>query len=467
MKRLITLSLITFLGIMIACDTEEPVSPDHQSGLQVETINPYTDPQLMNILNAFGSGKGRIASAFGEINMDSVIKLANYDLGITNYTFGITDAEAREVYFDNLIVKSSETENQAFVIRIKPEINVANTGNILDERYTGKMEILDLTGNSIGQVSFENGEKINSENTSGRNKEYMSDCYIKIVYIGGNLHSIGLAGENCDLGGGGGIYDDWDGSDYTGGNEGDSGGGGSGYSGGGGGGSISDGSSGTTDSGTTGVDQIAIKPISVDDYIAKQASLWQMMSITLSNAFKNDPCAMSVFDALNENQSAWRMLAGFLGERPTGSLSFRLNSSFPNPARTIKNSNEVYIEMNPLYFNAESSLSIMQAMLHEYLHAELFSRQISNDPNIDLMLEQFADSKDSPYHNIMIDYVELMGIILYSLDGGTFDLEYYEALAYRGLEQTDYYNTEIRGSAEETIIKSFQQQLLSGRDSCK
>ena len=60
-----------------------------------------------------------------------------------------------------------------------------------------------------------------------------------------------------------------------------------------------------------------------------------------------------------------------------------------------------------------------------------------------------------------------MGNVLSSVDGNQFDIDYYQALSYRGLDETDFWINNIQGTANESIIKSFQDQLLNGRQSCK
>lgn len=60
-----------------------------------------------------------------------------------------------------------------------------------------------------------------------------------------------------------------------------------------------------------------------------------------------------------------------------------------------------------------------------------------------------------------------MGMVLSELDDNALDITMYEALAYRGLERTDYYENEIRDTELEVIIQGLQVSLLSSRPSCK
>lgn len=63
--------------------------------------------------------------------------------------------------------------------------------------------------------------------------------------------------------------------------------------------------------------------------------------------------------------------------------------------------------------------------------------------------------------------IKPMGVILWKLDGKQWDVDYYEALCYKGLETTEFYQDEIKGTDEENFIVLLRNTLLSGRAKCK
>lgn len=108
-------------------------------------------------------------------------------------------------------------------------------------------------------------------------------------------------------------------------------------------------------------------------------------------------------------------------------------------------------------------------MLHEFVHAQLFSALNTNETEFEVLFNQYADSKvGTTQQNIIInEYVQLMGAVLSEVDGAQYDIEYYEALSYRGLENTDYYLNNIEGTSDEIILESLQNQLTNGRETCE
>jgi len=213
---------------------------------------------------------------------------------------------------------------------------------------------------------------------------------------------------------------------------------------------------------TTAVVVNDVEPISLEEFMAE---LWEAINITLSEGFENDPCAMDVYNSLNSNNDAFKMLQGFMGKNPIASLTLDLNPALDplNGGRTLQQGSKIKIEMNSGEFSNQSRLSIIQAMLHEYVHAELFYALASNDSDFGALFDEFANNQ----HGFMINnYIDLMGNILWNIDGNMMDISFYEALSYRGLEGTSYYKDNIKGTVEETVIKGLQNTIFGGGEPC-
>ncbi len=196
-------------------------------------------------------------------------------------------------------------------------------------------------------------------------------------------------------------------------------------------------------------------------------------NISLSDDFKNDPCAMGVYKALTENADAWKFLNNFTGDTPSANIKFDLDPNIKNGigAQTGKNlkTGNITIRMNPDNFSTHSFISIARVMLHEFIHAEMFAKQSSNDQEFATLFNKYADSKvGSTHHNLMINkYVMLMGNILFELDGGLKKLEQYKSMAYLGLYETDYYVDKIENTIQEDVILANQTIVVSFRKPCK
>ncbi len=182
---------------------------------------------------------------------------------------------------------------------------------------------------------------------------------------------------------------------------------------------------------------------------------------------------MGVFEALTANADAWKLLNNFTGDTPSANIKFELDTNIDKGlgAQTDKNLNtgNITIRMNPHNFETHSFISIARVMLHEFIHAEIFAKQSSNNPDFGALFNQYADSKfGTTHHNLMINqYVILMGNILHDLDGGIKTLEQYKSMAYLGLSDTDYYKDNIKNTIQEDVILANQTIVVSFRKSCK
>lgn len=119
----------------------------------------------------------------------------------------------------------------------------------------------------------------------------------------------------------------------------------------------------------------------------KKGKGYRLMLSLLKYDRVNDHCAMSVYNALNENNAAWSMLAGFMGENPEASLKFDVvsnlicNNSSSAVACTSYNTNsgEITIKFDQSYLSKASSISVARTFLHELIHAELYRKVHSGD----------------------------------------------------------------------------------------
>lgn len=421
------------------------------------------------------TSSGRInESNFGGLDFDKIYKRqADENSEYSNYMIRLYPPKEVKNSVEYLVLIELKEGFRTYILQYQTEDKFLN--KIYDPTiYTGYVNILDLNRELLAQNYFVDGEDVPLVDASnGRvaaqkcDCEYEWDVIVNEADLSGTLFATGIvctcsevmviSDQGVEGSGGGGIGEViYDPSNPDG-----SGGGGSGNE--------------NPEDGITRDRVGTVKDIDCDvenyifynnecvplaEYLAEK---WEE-SISISTEFSEDPCASSVKQKLDQNDAAWKMIANFTGEPASADLHFDLNPNLAsnNGGRTIKTGNQITIEMNSSLFTSQSSLSITQSMLHEYVHAELFYGSVTSDPNFGLLFDNYAD-KSQVQHSIMIEnYLNSMAIILMEIDNREYDIEYYKAISYRGLEGTSFYKNNIKGTAEEVLIKGLQGTVLSG-----
>ena len=499
MKRLITLALFTIT--LFSCQdrhSPEPVT-ERQTGIHIENIYPYSDDNLIEALNKLGSENGRVSSSFGNINMDSVLKVLNYGSGITNYSILLESnlSDGLELYFDNLIISLTQDSSYAYVVRYVPEFSfIKSEQTLFNGSYTGEIILFDTNGDQLSKTYMTNGTVNKEHQENGRTDEYLKDCdgdiwcdynnnlgetfcVYEIICMSG-----GESDEPTNDGPTGEDYDNWDGGDFDGGTEGDPMNDGNGGLSGGGSGSTS--GNPATSSGNS--NYTAVKNLSLEDAISKLADLWEQQNITLNQSFKDDPCLMEIWTAAMESNAAFQMLAGFLEEFPIAELELAVPNQteffnlggLPNSDWAITKN---WVQEIAIYLNAnklqQSSLMFTSAIIaHELIHAEMWRKLGSlptNNGYINLEAYQhnfpglydYMAESDVGQHNAMASHyrpqiISFLRNLDIHINGTDENKNLYEPLSWIGLEGTNAW-TQLTQNVKTVILNEQNNENTKGK----
>lgn len=302
----------------------------------------------------------------------------------------------------------------------------------------------------FGKTYTNGGLKILLKETSGRKPTNMiSDAPTQCskVCVPGDCHE---RPWNCDGGEGD--------SDGGFGGSGDGGGTGGGPHGGGGGGGGSGDSGGDDGSGN---------------------SFFGIIDIT---DLKNHPKANCVYGKLDATNTFRGVIAEFAGENTQFDLVFRVRDIQGHPnalggaTKTPNRNNEFTIIIDKSNLASNASLDVARTFIHEGIHAELRRKIASVDgiDNVDEMnfpgIFDYFDrhGEDWPHNQMAEHYRSVLVKGLKEFDDGKHSDEFYNDLAWRGLEGTRSWNENISTSDENRISKTYQNLLNeSGSRKCK
>jgi len=318
-----------------------------------------------------------------------------------------------------------------------------------------------------------NGVVTEESKENGRTDEYLNDCVgdISCTY-NNNLGDVFCVYEiSCMSGGGsdgptGEDYDNWDGGDFDGGNEGDPMNDGNGGLSGGGSGSTG----GNPSSSTENSNYIAVKKISLEDAISKFADLWERQNVTLSDAFKSNPCLKNVWENLQDSHALYSMLSVFINN----SFDLNINLNFDIAYRACNNvtynactdpgsSSEISIILKQSYVDRASPESIARTILHEAIHAHLiyYLRIIENVESVDWGdfpgLWYYMEKNNyylgrASHEQMAAYYLEVIQFGLQEFDrsrGISPRSTFYRAMSWAGLHGQPGYNSDYDSIIEE------------------
>ncbi len=179
-----------------------------------------------------------------------------------------------------------------------------------------------------------------------------------------------------------------------------------------------------------------------------------------------DPCAKDILHQLRylQQNDIAKMLNRFGSFPSSYSLTFKsiipnnpLNSAETDWLRdTNQNAveNNYLIKIKPLYTNYATKIAIARTLMHEMIHAYILSSIDALDVNSNVnptdfpmiyqaLLNQTYDNNPNQLHHMQMSrkFVLALRDALQEYDNSTKSLQYYEDLAWGGLEQTSSFNT--------------------------
>lgn len=197
--------------------------------------------------------------------------------------------------------------------------------------------------------------------------------------------------------------------------------------------------------------------------------------IDLGNDFRNNECLMGIFDQLITNSGdLYGTLINFTGSSPVADISFNLVDEstdtdflnqkaklghFPNALTQSQLENgqlsSSTIKIGKTFLENSTTIEIAKTIIHEAIHAEIKSIAYSTHRDEELLKKDFPTIyeiwKKGSYtigtgdHNLMAnDYipkiVEAVKEYDFSQFGSNIDEQFFEGLAWKGLQKTDIWN---------------------------
>ncbi len=244
MKFISNLLLSMLIAVSLSC-TETEMGPINRKIDFIEIINPKDDPQLTKLIADLYNNKtnptGRsLSTDFGELNLESALKLNDTIFNRTRYSLAINQ-DTGSLVFENLIISVREEGVFHYILQYQPDSLwvVKNQGIPNWSKFTGSIQQFDMGRQLVAEVYLENGVSADKKPSNGRIEEC---CTWKISEVGATFGQIldidcGKGGSYTlytmrtnDCGGGGGDGGGSSGGSFGGGD------GGGGYTGDGGGG---------------------------------------------------------------------------------------------------------------------------------------------------------------------------------------------------------------------------------------
>jgi len=196
MKHLTKIGIL-LIGILILlqnCEKDFNPTKNEEHNKNIHKIDIYSYPDLINYL-------GNVKTSFvldkplNNIQKSNETNSIFYDtqmiidsIGEENFTLQlITDVDYSNLYFDTMVVKQDSTQSLnylAYFSRYKPDIQwlIDNNFNLSLDNYSGVIETLDIDGDIVSQLYFENGQEIDDSNKSNNNTNYNTKgCWVDVT----------------------------------------------------------------------------------------------------------------------------------------------------------------------------------------------------------------------------------------------------------------------------------------------
>jgi len=356
--------------------------------------------------------------------------------GIISYTIALKKADELKItdslMFDNLFIQeNNKGEQRMCVIRYKPEETWYNQSDRSLKNFSGRVELYDLQGRSLGKSTLVNGE-LAQEKATLAVTECIYEFYMATELLGYTTYNYRLKSCSTTLYGdtGGNNYNNYmDSSSYQ----------GSSWN-------IGYGEDGRPTTGTGGKDDddltspplLPLEPR--DDEPA--------VNVYIDESIYEHPCLANVLDAiLNCNSELFNETIASFIDNPSYHLTF-LVADCPGAASACTDSSMLDSTGNiniKIDDTRQNPINLATDIFHEAIHAEIFRYvKLHHDGIIDpndkprlfdyykhykLAVEQ--KNIDHPY--MAAYYVIPMAKALRKLDNNQYDVEYYQYFALQGI----------------------------------
>ena len=230
-----------------------------------------------------------------------------------------------------------------------------------------------------------------------------------------------------------------------------------------------------------------------------EADAWEQ-DICQKINFQNNDCIQEIWNKMKDENVGYETLTNFLGNSPKAELCLDIKDlgSGVNGNTDPRVPGEITINLNSQTLN-RSQLSIARTLLHEMIHAELFSYVIEaggydnfqeyaqNYNDEFLALWDYIDTYEDWQHEYMADsYITFIADGLQQLEsyfisssfrnaannGYYFDVlgedwnwdDFYNYVAWEGLHKTDQFQTDIVNRGLESKYEEYRSRLESDND---
>ena len=444
-KKLSSLALLTFF--FFACDNKEDVHVNNEGWIR-ETTSLAEDPLLVEVLEDFETNNfnGRVASMFGDLNLDEVSKVSNDSL--TRYSLLFNDVD--DGVFANLILTETDQGQNAYIIQYVPEETWYYENGHDDEKwsgFTGQIIYYGLDGLAFAKSCMVDGISESCDEAGGRTDDVVYECYT--VY----RHWKVCIGNSCDYHSE--IIDFYCVEHYIGDGPGGSG----------------PGSPGAEDPrdcvyNAVGDCEPPIPPTPVStpqncglgkvlnsqNECVTPEEAW-LEDIDFASDFLMDPCLMEIWNLAMSSGAAYDMIRGFLNGSSSADLTMHIiprdkyievDSYLDAWGITIWKNGEANIYFHEHTLKNSSLMFFATILAHELIHAEMYR----NDHHAQSQEHQHDEMADHHREQI-IDFLAKLDL---ELNGTSSNTDLYEALSWVGLTDTEGWNN--LSAAEQTKFKN-------------
>lgn len=216
--------------------------------------------------------------------------------------------------------------------------------------------------------------------------------------------------------------------------------------------------------GTTGVTECVVDTLMTSDFVKNAKAMCALAKLMNNSFFKN---TLNNFIGVNKPIDLTFKLEPLAPE----SGFIRYGTAIPNPGNW--NSNNIDLTLNESIIDSLSSIEVAFTLLHEGIHAEIFRKLLSihgpsnlNSQNFPSLFEAYRIHNNYQHEFIANYYTDIIGTALWEYDNKKFDLSFYKAYSYNGLERTITYTTFSTTKKSDIASKTTSLLLNRNKSNC-
>jgi len=216
--------------------------------------------------------------------------------------------------------------------------------------------------------------------------------------------------------------------------------------------------------GTTGITECSVDTVMTSNFVKNAKAMCALAKLMNNGFFKNT-------------------LNNFIGVNKPIDLTFKLENipqspgfitaGTTSPSPLTWNSNNIDLILAENVIQNQSSIEVAFTLLHEGIHAEIYRKLLSihgpsnlnnmNFPSMFNLYQQYKLTQGFSHEYMANYYVNIMANALKEYDNNKFDIGYYKALSWGGLNETNYYINNLSITQKDDIsLKT--NQLLNNRN---